>query len=265
MLLTLLGGYALLVLVVFTFQHRLLFLPSPDLGPTPAAHGLAYEDVTLETEDGERLHGWWIPAEHPRATLLLFHGNAGNISGRLPLISVWHGLGLNVFVFDYRGYGRSTGTPSEEGLYRDAAAAWHYLTATRGLAPEEVLLLGRSLGGGPATWLAERAGPGALILESTFTSVPDVAARHYPFLPVRWLARHRFDNLDRIRRIRVPVLVIHSPEDEIVPYAHGRALFDAAAGPKTFLEIAGRHNDGFAVSAPRYTEGVRAFLASLDR
>jgi fermentation-respiration switch protein FrsA (DUF1100 family) len=262
MLLTLFGGYALVLTVLFVFQNRLLFFPSPTLEATPAAHGMVFEEATFETNDGERLHGWWVPAEKPRATLLFFHGNAGNISHRLDLVEIFRGLGLNVFLFDYRGYGRSTGKPSEDGLYRDAAAAWRYLTETRGLIPDEIVLFGRSLGGGPATWLATRERPRALILGSTFTSIPDVAAKQYPYLPVRLLTRNRFDNRARLAEVRTPVLVIHSRDDALIPFEHGRRLFETAPEPKAFLEIEGAHNNGYAVTGPRYAEGIDAFLTA---
>ena len=262
MLLTLFGGYALVLTVLFVFQNRLLFFPSPTLEADPAARGMPFEETTFETDDGERLHGWWIPAEKPRATLLFFHGNAGNISHRLDLVEIFRNLGLNVFLFDYRGYGRSTGKPSEDGLYRDAAAAWRHLTETRGAAPEEIVVFGRSLGGGPATWLAARERPRALILGSTFTSIPDVAAKQYPYLPVRLLARNRFDNHARLAEVHAPVLVIHSRDDALIPFEHGRKLFEAAPEPKAFLEIEGAHNNGYAVTGPRYAEGLDAFLTA---
>ena len=262
MLLTLFGGYALVLTALFFFQNRLLFFPSPTLEADPAERGLPFEDLIFETEDGERLHGWWVPAEQPRATLLFFHGNAGNISHRLDLVEIFRSLGLNVFLFDYRGYGQSTGKPSEEGLYRDAAAAWRYLTETRGRSPDEIVLFGRSLGGGPATWLATHAHPRALILGSTFTSIPDVAAKQYPYLPVRLLARNRFDNRARLAEVHAPVLVIHSRDDALIPFEHGRQLFEAAPEPKAFLEIEGAHNDGYAVTGARYAEGIDAFLTA---
>ncbi|RMF53574.1 MAG: alpha/beta hydrolase [Bacteroidetes bacterium] len=263
MLFTLLGGYALVVALMFTYQNRLLFLPTREHLASPDEHGLTWEDVFFETTDGERLHGWWLPARKARGTLLFFHGVRGNLSWRLPFLTRWHSLGFHVFAFDYRGFGKSTGTPSEAGLYRDARAAWHYLTHARGLAPSDIVVLGRSLGGGPATWLVERVRPRALVLEATFTSVPDVAALHYPWLPARYLARNRFDNLARMPRLDVPVLVIHSRDDQVVPFAHGQALYEAAREPKAFLEIRGSHADAFDVSREAYVRGVESFLADL--
>ena len=263
--------YGALVGLAFAFQDQLLFQPSSRILATPDAAGMVYETVRLDTEDGETLHGWWIPAADvsretspgstAKQTLLFFHGNAGNISGRLESVQQFHQLGLNVLIVDYRGYGQSTGTPSEQGIYNDAAACWQHLTETRGIAPEDIVIFGRSMGGGPATWLATQHRPGAVILESVFTNVPDVGAHHYSFLPVRALATNQFDNESRVPEIEAPTLHIHSREDRIVPIKLGRRVFEAAAEPKQFLEIQGGHNDGFLVSADAYLETIDAFLA----
>ncbi len=258
--LTLALGYAAIVFLAYLLQDRLLYFPSRMLTASPAHLGLRFEPVSFDTEDGETLDGWWIPAEPERAVLLFCHGNAGNISHRLESVEVFHRLGLSVLLFDYRGYGQSTGRPSEAGLYRDGEAAWRYLTQTRRIDSLDVVLFGRSLGGAVATYLAAQHRTGALIVESAFTSVPDVAARHYPFLPVRALARSRFDNLGRIATVQTPLLVIHSRHDEIIPFEHGQRLFEAALSNKAFLEIEGGHNDGFLVSAARYRDAIDAFL-----
>ena len=256
----LLGGYVTTGMLLYLWQDRLLYHPTAPLLMTPAQHERSYEDVYLETVDGETLHGWWIPGEPNRGVLLFLHGNAGNISGRIEAMEPFLRLGLNVFVFDYRGYGRSTGTPSEEGLYRDAEAAWSYLTDARGMPPNRIILFGRSLGGGVATWLAGQTTPAALILEATFTSVPDVAQKQFPFLPVRWLARARFDNLERIGALHLPTLIIHSPDDDVIPFEHGQRLYEEASAPKSFLEIEGLHHNGFSVTGYRYGEGIDNFL-----
>lgn len=254
-------GYGAITGLAFAFQDHLLFQPSSGLIATPTDVGLDYETVRLDTEDGETLHGWWVPASGvSRGTLLFFHGNAGNISGRIESVRQFHELGLNVLIVDYRGYGQSTGSPSEEGVYRDAATCWQYLTETRDIASEEIVIFGRSLGAGPATWLAVRERPGVVILESPFTSVPDIGAHHYPFLPVRTLATNEFDNEARVADIDVPVLVIHSRADRVVPFEHGQRVFEAASEPKQFLEIQGGHNDGFMVSAEEYKRAIDGFL-----
>lgn len=273
MLTTVIGlvvGYGAIVGLAFAFQDQLLFQPSSRLLATPSDAGMPYETVHLDTEDGETLHGWWIPApdvsretspgEFAKQTLLFFHGNAGNISGRLESIQQFHRLGLNVLIVDYRGYGQSTGSPSEAGIYRDAEASWRYLTKTQDLAPQEIVVFGRSLGGGAATWLATRHRPAAVILESLFTNVPDIGAHHYPFLPVRALATNQFDNEARVADIEAPKLFIHSRGDRVVPFELGRQVYEAAAEPKQFLEIEGGHNDGFLVSADEYLRAIENFL-----
>ena len=253
-------GYAVIVFLAYLLQDRLLYFPTRLLIATPEGVGLGFEPVTFGTEDGETLHGWWIPAEAERGVLLFCHGNAGNISHRLESIHIFHRMGLSVLLFDYRGYGQSTGKPSENGLYADGEAAWRYLTQTRGVDSLDVVLYGRSLGGAVATHLAAQHRSGALIVESAFTSVPDVAARHYPFLPVRTLTRTRFDNLGAIAAVQAPLLVIHSRRDEIIPFDHGQRLFEAATSHKAFLEIEGGHNEGFLITGARYWEGIDAFL-----
>jgi hypothetical protein len=248
---------------LFFMQPRLIYypgMPGRDIGLTPEAIGLAYQDITLGTTDGERLHGWFVPHPSARATLLFAHGNAGNISHRLESIRLFHELGLAVLIFDYRGYGRSSGTTTEQGTYRDADAAWRYLVDERGISPEAIVLFGRSLGAAVIADLAARTRPGAVILESAFTSVPDMAARLYPWLPVRWLASYRYDNAEKVRKFTAPVMVIHSRDDEIIPFGQGEQLFAAANEPKQFLELDGGHNDGFHISREVYGPAVEAFI-----
>jgi fermentation-respiration switch protein FrsA (DUF1100 family) len=255
--------YGAFALYLFIMQPRLLYYPDmPGREPeaTPAAVGLAYEDVALQTVDDIRLHAWFIPAENPRATVLFCHGNAGNISHRLDSIRLLHSLGLQVLIFDYRGYGKSEGRPSEKGTFRDVDAAWHYLREVRGLTEAGIIIFGRSLGAAVAADLASRARPAAVILESAFTSVPDMAAEFYPWLPVRLLSRYRYDNLGKVARIARPLLLVHSRQDEIIPFAHGERLFGRAREPKQFLELTGGHNDAFQSSRKAYTHGLKSFL-----
>ena len=257
-------AYAAVLVGVALFQSRLVFFPDIGraLAATPRDAGLAYEEVRLATTDGESLHAWFVPAPQSRGTVLLFHGNAGNISHRLDYLPVIFRLGYSTFIFDYRGYGRSSGRPSEQGTYRDAEAAWRYLTDTRKIEPQRIALLGESLGGAVAAWLASRQPAGALVLASVFTSVPDMGAEVYPFLPVRLLSRIDYNTLEHLKKVRAPVLVAHSRDDDIVPYRHGRALFDAAREPKTFLEMSGGHNESFLFSRESW---VREFGEFLDR
>ena len=264
-LLTTAGAYAALLLALYLGQNSLLYLPdipSRTLEGTPADIGLAYETVWMETSDGVRLHAWYLPHAEARGTVLFFHGNAGNISHRLDSLRLFHDLGLSVLIFDYRGYGRSEGRPDEEGTHQDALAAWRHLTETRGIAPRRIVLFGRSLGAALAAWLAARERPGALILESAFTSVPDLAAELYWWLPARRLTRLHYNTRDYLAEVVCPVLVVHSPDDEIIPYHHGQALFQAAHPPKAFLELKGDHNMGFLLSGEHYLRGLDTFLSA---
>ncbi|MCF6289948.1 MAG: alpha/beta hydrolase [Desulfobacterales bacterium] len=263
-------AYGAVMLVVYLSQEGLLFypnLPSRSLSATPARINLDFEEVQLFTPDKVKLHGWFVPAPL-RATdskvILFFHGNAGNISHRLDSIRIFHDLGLAVLIIDYRGYGQSEGTISEPGLYLDGEAAWLHLTRDRNYAPRDIVIFGRSLGGAIATHLARGRRPHALIIESAFTSVPDIAASLYPFLPVRWLSKYKLDIRKLLAGVACPVLVVHSRDDDIIPYSHGRRLFDAARPPKQFLELRGDHNQGFLLSGPHYSDGVRRFLEKVS-
>lgn len=257
---TVLGLYLGLILILYLFQARLIYFPTRPIDATPADIGLRYEDVRLKTSDGVALAGWFIPVDHAKGTVLFFHGNAGNISHRLQSVDTFHQLGLNVFIIDYRGYGQSEGSPGERGTYRDAEAAWHYLTREKQIPADEIIVFGRSLGGGVGTWLVRKHRPGALILESTFTAVPDLAAEYYPFLPVRWLARIQYNTVSLLPEVNCPVLIVHSSEDEIIPYHHGQRLFAVAKEPKAFIELQGGHNEGFFISGETYQQGLTAFI-----
>ncbi|TVQ30744.1 MAG: alpha/beta hydrolase, partial [Wenzhouxiangella sp.] len=215
--------YVGLALVIFLFQGRLVFLPhvaGRDLVATPHHLGLVYDDVELHTADGETLHGWWLPHSQARGTLLFKHGNAGNISHRLDSLRIFNELGLNVLIFDYRGYGQSSGRPSEQGTYKDARAAWDWLIDEAGVQPGEVILFGRSMGGAIAAQLATEVRPAGVIVESSFSSIADIASEYYGWLPVRWLTRIHFPTADFLAQTDVPVLVVHSREDEIVRFEH---------------------------------------------
>lgn len=255
-------AYGGLVGCVFIAQESLVYFPNMgrQITVTPAAHGLAYEDVAIRTEDGETLHAWWLPAPQATGAVVLFHGNAGNISHRIDYARMFHRLGYGTLLVDYRGYGKSTGTPSEQGTYRDALASWRWLTDTRGMRGQDIVVFGESLGGAVACWLAARHAPRALVLASTFTSVPDLGSEIYPFLPVRLISRFQYNNLECVPKVDAPVLVIHSPGDDIVPFAHGRRVYEAAREPRQFLEIRGSHNDGFVFMRPEWVEALGGFL-----
>lgn len=261
---TVLAGWVLLNGLMFLAQPGMIFFPTQRLDATPREWGLDYQDVWLTTDDGLRLHGWYIPREGSERTLLFFHGNAGNISHRGESVAIFHRLGLSVFTVDYRGYGRSQGSPSEDGLYRDARAAWRWLTEERGLEPDEIVLFGRSLGATVAATLAAETTPAAVILESGFSSARDAANALFPVLSRLVVLRYRLDATGALARATSPVLVLHSPGDEVIPYPLGRRLYEAAPEPKRFVDLRGGHNDGFLRSQPDYERALGAFLATLD-
>lgn len=257
--------YLGLLALIYFKQDALVFQSAMDRGflATPASIGLGFDPLTLTTPDGETLDGWHVPA--PRGTqtrglVIIFHGNAGNISHRLEYLHMFHDLGFASLIIDYRGYGRSSGKASEEGSYTDAATAWRHATESLGYPAERIVLFGESLGGAVATQLADARKPRALVLASTFTSVPDLGAEIYSWLPIRLLARIRYDSRDRLPQVTSPVLVIHSRHDDIIPFAHGERLFAAARAPKQFMEIEGGHNDGFVFGRETWVRQLDGFL-----
>ena len=264
-ILLLLFGLALLNGCMYLQQSSMMFFPYATLDQTPAAWGLTYEDVFLDTDDGVRLHGWYIPRQGAKRTLLFFHGNAGNISHRGDSVEIFHRLGLNVFIFDYRGYGKSQGKPDEKGLYQDASAAWRYLNNEREFSQDDIILFGRSLGGAVAAKLAAEVQPGGLILESTFSSARDVANAVFPILSRMIFLRFDFNTTSHVRRVACPVLVLHSPNDEIIPFRLGEKVFQAANEPKSFVKMRGDHNSGFLTSQPDYERTLGAFVSPANR
>ena len=239
---------------------RLVYFPSrPHDGGTPAVFGLAYDDVTLITQDGVRLHAWFVRAPSARRTVLFLHGNGGNISHRLDKLTVLNELDADVLLLDYRGYGHSEGTPDEAGTYRDADAAYAWLRG-RGDSAERIILYGESLGGPIATDLAARQPVGGLILESAPSSILGVAQYHYPWLPVSWFLSVRYDALAKIGRVHAPLLILHSPDDPLVPFAMAEELYAAANPPKQLVRLRGGHNDNFLMAAETYRSALNDFL-----
>jgi fermentation-respiration switch protein FrsA (DUF1100 family) len=255
-------GYLAFAAIVYFAQPSLIYYPETgrDIVATPMDAGLDYETVEIDTPDGETLQGWFVPAPDARGTVLFLHGNAGNVSHRMDYLSMFHSLGYSTFIIDYRGYGASSGTPSEQGTYLDAEAAWQYLTEYRNIDPERIILFGESLGGAVAAWLAAREKPGALVLASSFTSVPDMAAKLFPILPVRLLSRFEYDTLKSLKSVSCPVFIAHSPEDEVVPYVQGRALYAAAPEPKQFLQLQGGHNRGLIFVRKEWADELDRFI-----
>ena len=245
------------------FEHHQVYAPSSKMVARGADLGSPFEDVYFATSDGVRLNGWFFPADKTaqlsHLVFLLLHGNANNISHRLAFYEAWLELGVNVFSIDYRGYGRSGGKPSEEGTYLDAQAAHQWLRQ-RGFAPRHIIVVGKSLGGGVASELVLREPCGALILQNTFTSIVDLGAELFPWLPVRRMNSIRYDTLARLPRIKIPVLVAHSRDDELVGFHHGEKNFAAANEPKMFLELQGKHTRTIEAGRAHYLRGLEKFL-----
>jgi fermentation-respiration switch protein FrsA (DUF1100 family) len=242
------------------FIMWIVFQPSKDIVWTPNQGGFDYENVFITTSDGVNINGWYINCEDSRGTVLFFHGNAGNISNRADSIRIFNSLGMSVFIVSYRGYGESEGSPSIKGVNLDALAAWNWLISEKKIPPEKILIFGRSLGGAVAVELMRVAEPKAAILESTFSSLADMAGFDFlsPFASLlvsgAWNSAKTADSID------TPTLCIHSPEDEIVPYRLGRRLYEALAGEKHFFEIKGDHNYGFLLSAVEYRKQLDMFF-----
>lgn len=255
-----LGTYLLVCVLITALQSKLIYFPMRGYPITPADVGLAFEDLRLETADGVRIAAWYVAHSDARGSVIFHHGNAGNMSDRLHSLQVLHRMRLNVLMYDYRGYGASEGSPSEEGTYLDADAVWNYLTETRGEPVERIVSFGRSLGGAVAIESARRHPPAALVVESSFTSLEDIGRLHYRLLPVRWMLTYRYDSIRKVGDITCPKLFLHGTEDTLIPIDNGRALFDAAAEPKQFIETPGGHNDAGMTFSPAYSERVAAYF-----
>jgi fermentation-respiration switch protein FrsA (DUF1100 family) len=256
--------YLIVVLGIFFvfiryIEKKSLFFPLKDIEYTPDDIGLHYERLSIETEDSVSLSAWYIAAEQNRATVLFSHGNGGNISHRLEKIKMLNDLGLNVLIFDYRGYGMSEGSPSEEGLYRDVQAVYTYMVETMHIDPGTTIGYGESLGGAVIIDLAGRSELGGIIIEGSFTSIADIAKKYFPFIPPA-VYRSKFDSKSKVAGVTAPKLHFHSRRDEVVPYELGRKLFESAPEPKEFIELQGGHNDSFLVSESIFKAGIDDFV-----
>ena len=257
-------SFAGLVALLYIFQSRLVYFPQKNVLSKPSDIGLGYEQVELTTSDNIKLDAWYIPAAQAKFTVLFCHGNAGNIGHRLDSLAIFHSLGLNCLIFDYRGYGNSGGRPSETGTYLDARAAWDWLVENKKIPAENIIIFGRSLGGAVAANLAGQTQPTGLVLESCFTSFVDIAKHYYPLLPVKIFARFDYNTIESVKKISCPLLVIHSPDDEIIPFKMGQKLYDIASVPKQFAQISGGHNEGFVESERQYTHLWQTWLDALQ-
>lgn len=249
------------------FEHRQIYFPSRHAAAEASLLGIPFEELWLTAADGVRLHGWFFPARpgvRVRPLVLLHcHGNAGNIRHRLDTAAGLLETGAAVLLFDYRGYGRSAGRPSEAGTYLDAQAA-HAWLCQRGFAPHQIVVMGESLGGAVAAELALRESLGGLVLVSTFTSIPDLGAELFPWLPVRWLVRTRYDTHAKLARVTAPVLVVHSRQDTLIGFHHAERNFAAAREPKWLCEIPGDHNDPYWETAS-FRTALNRFLDEVER
>jgi fermentation-respiration switch protein FrsA (DUF1100 family) len=262
----LLGACLLIPIMLRWFEHSQVYHPERFLSATGAELGRPYEDVHFRAEDGVELNGWFFPAEtnSPRSSLvvLLCHGNAGNIGHRLEMAEALLTTGVNLFLFDYRGYGRSQGRPSEEGTYWDAKAAYQWLQR-KGFAGKDIVIFGESLGGGVAAELATCVTTAGVILQSTFTSMPDLGVDLYPWLPVRWMARIKYDTLSKLPRVTAPVLVMHSRADSLIRFRHSERNFAAANEPKLFCELVGDHNEPLT-NRTQFIADIERFLKLIE-
>jgi len=241
----------------------MIFYPTTTIETTPKEWGMSFELVELDLEDKTKVSGWYLP--HPQAdkTLLFFHGNGGNVSHRGNSLYIFHKLKLNVLIIDYPGYGQSEGIPTEKGLYQSANSAWHYLISEKKVEPKKIIIFGRSLGGAVAVDLASRVNAGAVILESTFSSVQDVVDRIFPLISDFIYLRYSFDSINKINNVTAPILMIHSPNDEVIPFVLGEKLYRAVVSEKKFLQIEGGHNDGFMKSISPYMKALSQLIKSL--
>ncbi len=221
-----------------------IYFPDREISAPPPELGLSPEWVFFTAPDGVRLSAWYVAGEKPRGLILFFHGNGGNISDYSDSLALFRDLGYASLAVDYHGYGRSGGVPSETATYLDAEAAWQYAVGPLQFAPRDVIVWGFSLGGAIAAWLARAHDPGMLVLQSAFTRLRDAAAHLYPWAPTKLLVGDRYSTETFLDDVRCPVLVIHSPDDETIPYALGQRLFDRAKPPKRFLQIRGGHDTG---------------------
>lgn len=263
--------YVVVVLAFWIGQDRLIYYPGREPGPPPASTTLDLREEWIDTKDGERIHAWLAIPRRSQAAgstklaggVLVCHGNAGNIASRLLLAETFGEWGFATLLFDYRGYGGSSGKPSEEGTYLDAEAAFDRLEILLGDGERRIVAYGESLGGAVAIELALRKKVARVVVEDTFTSLAEIASGLYPWLPVRTFLRQRYDSIAKVGKLTVPLLVIHSPVDDLVPFALGKKLFEAAREPKTFLETGGAHNEGGFLDGEGWRKAVRSFLESM--
>ncbi len=256
--------YPLLLIVLFVvyvkyIESKSIFFPTKNIDLTPQDLQIPFEDIYIKAGGSNQINGWFIPFENAKYTILFCHGNGGNISHRMEKITILRRSKANIFIFDYEGYGKSQGKPSEKGIYQDAQASFDYLVEMRKIDPKGIIVYGESLGCAVAIDLAWKNTIGGLILEGSFSSGKDMARIIYPFLPTA-LFFNKFNSIEKIKDIDAPKLFIHSKSDEIVPYSLAQKLFDAAREPKNFVSIRGGHNTAFIDSQQEYAETISVFI-----
>lgn len=263
------GGliYAGICLFMFFLANRFVYLPMSHVEYTPEAHGIDYDSFFLATEDQQKIQVWEVPATgaSDKGWMLICHGNAGNLGHRVSLIRDLHEIGYSILIFDYRGYGESTGKPTEAGTYQDLRTVWTYLTVQKGVLPENVVLFGRSLGGAVVAELAENVTCRVAVLESTFTSLAAIASEVYPFLPCRLLLGDAYNTLERIKAFKAPVVIMASPDDQLIDISHSKQLFEVAMKPKEFVYLQGGHNETSHVTEgypEKIDNAIRAVVAA---
>ena len=260
----LVGFYAIVLILIYINQSKLVYFPSTDISTNPKSVGLEYESIIFHSSDNTKLHAWYIPKKGADVTLLFLHGNGGNISHRLDSIKLFNSLEMNVFIFDYRGYGNSEGSANEQNTYDDARSAWDYLIKNKNVKAEDIIIFGRSLGGAIAANLGSTTKPKGIILESTFTTAKELVSDVYPFVP-QSLIHITYGTTRYLKDINYPILVVHSIDDNIIPFKHGQAVFKNANEPKTFVQIRGDHNRGFIQSKDIYADSLKDFLKEINK
>lgn len=264
-LICIVGVYIIICGYLYFFQNRLLFYPTHDIAVTPDQAGMAYEDQFFELTNDDKMHGWFIPGDSDKPTVLFLHGNGGNVGHRIEHLQFLHSLGVSTLIIDYRGYGRSTGAPSEQNFYEDANVAYRWLVESKKVPAGRIFLFGESIGGAVAIELATKYPCAGLIIESSFTSIREMARHAFPFVPTGILLRSDFNSIDKLSKISYPILISHSPADDIIPFQFGQRLFEAAKPPKQFVELHGGHNDRGYLAAPAYIDAVSSFLSDPTR
>lgn len=264
LILLILGFYLGMVIYVIHVENTRTFFPERDILLTPQSLDIEFQDVYLKTADNVKINGWFIPKEGALYTVLFFHGNAGNIGDRVDKIGMFYNMGVNMFIVDYRGYGRSLGRPCEKGMYLDARAAYDYLVNQQGVIPQSIIVYGESLGGGVAVDLTAKAQVGGLILEGSFTNIRDLAKKLYPFLSL-FLISNKFNSLEKIKDVTVPKLFVHSRNDEVVPFSLGEKLYHQALPYKQIVELEGSHNTIHVDSQDKYVSAIKEFIGNKNR